>query len=114
SAGQYSLSLKPSLDDPGFDLILLLLGLATGSSRFASSNLSISANYRGSSPRPVPNCRDMIRSWHGRTLPWRGPGRGPVEVQIYLRINTSTRPSPGSGAFHGNGHLRHKHGGRST
>ncbi|PKI60948.1 hypothetical protein CRG98_018654 [Punica granatum] len=33
--GQYSLSLKPSLDDPGFDLILLLLGLAAGSSRFA-------------------------------------------------------------------------------
>ncbi|PKI47864.1 hypothetical protein CRG98_031738 [Punica granatum] len=30
SAGQYSLSLKPSLDDPGFDLILLLLGLAAG------------------------------------------------------------------------------------
>ncbi|PKI38842.1 hypothetical protein CRG98_040770 [Punica granatum] len=36
SAGQYSLSLKPSLDDLGFDLILLLLGLAAGSSRFAS------------------------------------------------------------------------------
>ncbi|OWM77076.1 hypothetical protein CDL15_Pgr005084 [Punica granatum] len=29
-----SLSLKPSLDDPGFDLILLLLGLAADSSRF--------------------------------------------------------------------------------
>ncbi|PKI61847.1 hypothetical protein CRG98_017745 [Punica granatum] len=28
SSGQYSLSLKPSLDGPGFDLILLLLGLA--------------------------------------------------------------------------------------
>ncbi|OWM86451.1 hypothetical protein CDL15_Pgr021538 [Punica granatum] len=36
SSGQYSLSLKPSLDDPWFDLILLLLGLATGLSRFAS------------------------------------------------------------------------------
>ncbi|OWM76686.1 hypothetical protein CDL15_Pgr009251 [Punica granatum] len=36
SAGQYFLSLKPSLDDPEFNLILLLLGLAAGSSRFAS------------------------------------------------------------------------------
>ncbi|PKI34773.1 hypothetical protein CRG98_044840 [Punica granatum] len=40
-SGQYSLSLKPSLDDLGFDLILLLLSLTVRSSRFASSGLGI-------------------------------------------------------------------------
>ncbi|PKI76489.1 hypothetical protein CRG98_003122 [Punica granatum] len=41
SSGQYSLSLKPSLDDPGFDLIQLLLGLTAGSSRVRKSLIEV-------------------------------------------------------------------------
>ncbi|OWM80025.1 hypothetical protein CDL15_Pgr010003 [Punica granatum] len=64
-----------------------------------TSNLLISANYRESSPRPASNCRGVIRSWRKRTLLWKGPGRGPVEVRAHPRIDTSTRPSPGTGPF---------------
>ncbi|PKI50533.1 hypothetical protein CRG98_029087 [Punica granatum] len=49
-----------------------------------------SASYRGSSPRPTQSYRDAIRNWHGRALPWRGLGRGPVEVLTHLRIDAST------------------------
>ncbi|OWM65589.1 hypothetical protein CDL15_Pgr002549 [Punica granatum] len=77
------------------------------------NNLSTSANYKGNPPRLTPSYRGTIKSWHGRILPWRGLGRGPVKVPTHLRIDTSIRPSPGAGAFHGNGHSHLECGGRS-
>ncbi|OWM83595.1 hypothetical protein CDL15_Pgr004024 [Punica granatum] len=74
-----------------------------------TSSLLINANYKESSPRPAPNCRGVIRSWRKRTLLWKGPGRGPVEVHVHPRIDTSTRPSPGTGPFHGDGRLHLGH-----
>ncbi|PKI57715.1 hypothetical protein CRG98_021893 [Punica granatum] len=78
------------------------------------SNSSISASFKGSSPKHALSYRNAIRSWHLRTLPWRGPERGPVEVPTHLRIDTSTRLSPRIGAFYGNGDLRPERDGRST
>ncbi|PKI73743.1 hypothetical protein CRG98_005870 [Punica granatum] len=77
-------------------------------------NSSISASFKGSSPKQALSYRDAIRSWHVRTLLWRGPGRELVEVPTHLRIDTSTRLSLGIGAFRGNGHLRPECDGRST
>ncbi|OWM66962.1 hypothetical protein CDL15_Pgr022318 [Punica granatum] len=85
-----------------------------GRSPRKTSNSSISASFKGSSPKHALSYRDAIRSWHVRTLPWRGPGRGPVEVPTHLRIDTSTRLSPGIGAFRGNCHLSSERDGRST
>ncbi|OWM63049.1 hypothetical protein CDL15_Pgr026223 [Punica granatum] len=53
-----------------------------------TSSLLISANYRESSPRPVPNYRGAIRNWHEQTL-----GKGPAGVHIHPRIDTLARPS---------------------
>ncbi|PKI61369.1 hypothetical protein CRG98_018217 [Punica granatum] len=61
SSGQYSLFLKPSLDDPEFDLILLLLGFAAGSSRFASKWIPI-----GSRSANIPL---MFTVWFKRSNP---------------------------------------------
>ncbi|PKI75873.1 hypothetical protein CRG98_003788 [Punica granatum] len=78
------------------------------------SNSSISASFKGSSPKHTPSYKDAIRSWHVRTLPWRGSRRGPMEISTHLSIDTSTRLLLGIGAFHGNGQLRPKRDGRST
>ncbi|OWM77186.1 hypothetical protein CDL15_Pgr023274 [Punica granatum] len=78
------------------------------------SNSSISASFKGSSPKHAPSYRDAIRSWHVRTLPWRDPRRGPMEVPTHLRIDISTRLSPGIGVFRGNVQLCHERDGRST
>ncbi|PKI60441.1 hypothetical protein CRG98_019182 [Punica granatum] len=67
-----------------------------------TSNSSISVSFKGSLPRHAPSYRDGIKSWHVQTLPWRGPGRGPMEDRTHLRIDTSTRLLPGIGAFRGN------------
>ncbi|OWM76740.1 hypothetical protein CDL15_Pgr004952 [Punica granatum] len=53
SSGQYFLSLKPSLDDPGFDLILLLLGLAAGSSRFVEVRITGSSSSASLTPNSL-------------------------------------------------------------
>ncbi|OWM65526.1 hypothetical protein CDL15_Pgr023796 [Punica granatum] len=87
---------------------------SVGRSPRKMSNSSISASFKGSSPRHAPSYRGAIRSWHMRTLPWRGPGRGPVEVHTHLRIDTSTRLLPGIGAFRDSGHLRPERDGRLT
>ncbi|PKI70841.1 hypothetical protein CRG98_008732 [Punica granatum] len=73
-----------------------------GRSPRKTSNSSISARFKGSSPRHTPSYRGAIRSWHVQTLPWRDLGRGPVEVRTHLRIDTFTRLSLGIGAFRGN------------
>ncbi|PKI48964.1 hypothetical protein CRG98_030631 [Punica granatum] len=94
----------------------LTLGLkGTASARRSPrrmNSLSISADVRESSSRLAPRYRDVVRSWRDRTLPWRGPGRGLVEVHTHPRIDISTRPSPGTGAFHGDGRLHLGRGGR--
>ncbi|OWM84551.1 hypothetical protein CDL15_Pgr000991 [Punica granatum] len=79
-----------------------------------TSSLLISANYRESSPRPVSSYRGAIRNWHEQTLPWRVLGRGLVEVHAHPRIDTSTRPLPGTDAFHGDGCLLPERYGKST
>ncbi|OWM64702.1 hypothetical protein CDL15_Pgr010460 [Punica granatum] len=78
------------------------------------SSLAINTNYRRNLPRPAPNCRGVIRSWRKRTLLWKSLGRGLVEVHAHPRIDTSTRPSLGTGAFHGDGRLHLGHVGRPT
>ncbi|OWM78266.1 hypothetical protein CDL15_Pgr015085 [Punica granatum] len=87
--------------------------ISTSKSQRRTSSLLISANYRGSSPRPMSNYRGTIRSWHGQTPPWRGPGRGLGEAHMHLTIDTYIRLSPGISAFHDGGHLRPERGGRS-
>ncbi|OWM73726.1 hypothetical protein CDL15_Pgr026830 [Punica granatum] len=43
--------------------------ISAGRSPRRMSSLAINTNYRRSLPRPAPNYRGVIRSWHKRTLP---------------------------------------------
>ncbi|OWM75271.1 hypothetical protein CDL15_Pgr020935 [Punica granatum] len=47
-----------------------------GKSQRRTNSLLISANYRESSPRPVPSYKGAIRNWCERTPLWRGLGKG--------------------------------------